>query len=271
MLSRLRIASSRRDSSASWLAQVAAGPVHLAAHQAQPQVGGARLRGAGGRPSRPVPGGRRPGVVAPPSPCSSAPRSSARACQRDEVVEVGAPVAVAHGAQRVRGVRERLRGLRMQLVEPGARRFAPGTIHRAECSRAAATARAGPQRSARDARPIRRQPIRKTRTPGDGTRRRSGRPGPAARPPWKQAAAGSEPRPGSRATAPCVALATISHSRPELADLARSSDVRRRLVREREGRDALRLGQPDREVVDHRRASRPAAPRSPPSRRASTA
>ena len=55
VVSRLRIASSRRESSASWAPRSLASPVHLAAHRPQPEVGRAGL----GRPGRAA-GRRRP-------------------------------------------------------------------------------------------------------------------------------------------------------------------------------------------------------------------
>ena len=185
-----------------------------------------------------------------------------------QVVEVGRAVAVADGAQRVRGERERLRGLGMQLVEPGARRLAPGSVHRAECSRRRrSTARAG--RAGRPGRGV--DPpghaIRNTRTSvdrggvrgigGDGQQdlREAGRRGVRA-------------VVQDRGPSPWSLLATISHWAPN--SVGEVEDVRRRLVGEGERRHALRLGEPDREVVDHRVRCRRAARRSPPSARART-
>ena len=102
-------------------AQLAAGPRHpprIIRSRRSAAPASAALRP---RPRRRRRSGRRP--VAPSLEGAQLVRERLPAGQ---VVQVGRAIPVADGAQRVGGVRERLRGFRVQLVEPGARRFAPG-------------------------------------------------------------------------------------------------------------------------------------------------
>ena len=222
VLSRFLIASSRRDSSASCWASSPRDRSTSTRTRRRRSPAAPASAAVGGQPVRgPVPGRAAVRRHRPASPCSSDPEVVRQPLPAAEIVEVRLPVAVARRPQRVGRVGERLRGLRVQLVEPGRRPVRCGD-HPSGRVYPRRGLRRGPRRtgSRRKRSAVRSQPIRNTRIPAMAAAS-AGSSGTGSATSRKQAAAGAGP---SRIAgqAPCPGLPTMSQFAPNRGSDARS-------------------------------------------------